>query len=224
MIGICGGSKTTTRRSLVSLAKRGLVVNLGKSFGGSCRYQVLSTMVPPEGQMDVNSTTTGTIDGVPIVPPQDSNSPSGGTSIVPPEGQEGSPKKVHQKRKSKYAGAASNSAPIGTALSEPDSDLITWEETKSIAKNLHENGRRKSDTLYGNFFPEEIEVWAKNWHLQHISTGGYWKGSKVVNEKANLEAWLMSCAGNNSKRYPELRGATSPEKGEPPFGTERGDG
>ena len=48
-----------------------------------------------------NSSTTGTIEAVPIVPPQDRNSPSGGTSIVPPQGQEGNPKKVIQRRLSK---------------------------------------------------------------------------------------------------------------------------
>lgn len=104
MIETCGSSKMTIRRSLGVLEERGLIVKLGKPFGGSCRYQVLSSMIPPQGQMEAaNSTTTGTIEAAPIVPPQDRNSTTRGTSIVPPEGQEGTPKKVIQRRLSKEA-------------------------------------------------------------------------------------------------------------------------
>jgi hypothetical protein len=102
MIETCGSSKMTIRRSLGILEERGLIVKLGKPFGGSCRYQVLSAMIPPQGQMEAaNSTTTGTIEAAPIVPPQDRNSTTTLPSIVPPEGQEGTPKKVIHLRKSK---------------------------------------------------------------------------------------------------------------------------
>ena len=104
MIETCGSSKMTIRRSLGILEERGLIVKLGKPFGGSCRYQVLSAMIPPQGQMEAaNSTTTGTIEAAPIVPPQDRNSTTTLPSIVPPEGQEGTPKKVIHLRKSKEA-------------------------------------------------------------------------------------------------------------------------
>jgi hypothetical protein len=99
MTSTCGTGKTTTRRCLEELERRGLIAKIGKPFGGSCRYRVLAPIVSPQGQMDVaNSSTTGTIEAAPIVPPQDRNNPSGGTPIVPPQGQEGKPKKVNQKK------------------------------------------------------------------------------------------------------------------------------
>jgi hypothetical protein len=98
MIAITGSGKSTIRRSIEELESRKLIEKAGKPFGGSCRYRVLS-IVPPEGRMDSsNSSTTGTIEPAPIVPPQDRNSPSHGTSIVPPEGQEGYPSKGIQRR------------------------------------------------------------------------------------------------------------------------------
>lgn len=101
MIKTCGGGKTTIRRCLEELVLRGLIVKAGKPFGGSCRYHVLSSIVPPQGLLNANSSTTEPIEVPPIVPPQDCNSPSHGTSIVPPQGQEGNPKKVIQGRKTK---------------------------------------------------------------------------------------------------------------------------
>ena len=99
MTEVCGTGKTTSRRCLESLAERGMIAKVGKPFGGSCRYRVLDSIVPPGGQMDVaNSSTTGTIEAAPIVPPQDCNSPSSGTPIVPPQGQEGYPLKGIQGR------------------------------------------------------------------------------------------------------------------------------
>lgn len=91
MIEITGCGKSTVRRSIDELEKLKLIQKAGKPFGGSCRYRVLP-IVPPQGQKeDPNSSTTGTIEPPPIVPPQDCNSPSSETSIVPPEGQEGNP-------------------------------------------------------------------------------------------------------------------------------------
>ena len=99
MTSTCGTGKSTTRRCLEELERRGFIAKVGKPFGGSCRYRILVPIVSPQGQMDVaNSSTTGTIEAAPIVPPQDRNSPSGGTPIVPPQGQEGKPKKVNQKK------------------------------------------------------------------------------------------------------------------------------
>jgi Helix-turn-helix domain len=99
MIKTCGGGKTTIRRSIESLSERGLIEKLGKPFGDTCRYRILSSIVPPQGQMrDSNSSATGTIEAGPIVPPQDCNSSTTGTPIVPPQGQEGNPSKVIQRR------------------------------------------------------------------------------------------------------------------------------
>jgi hypothetical protein len=98
MTAICGLGKSTVRRCLEELEERKMIAKAGKPFGGSCRYRVLP-IVPPQGQIDVaNSSTSDPIEAAPIVPPQDCNSPSDGTSIVPPQGQEGSPKKVPQRR------------------------------------------------------------------------------------------------------------------------------
>jgi hypothetical protein len=101
MIEITGLSKNTVRRSIETLENpRKLISRIGKPFAGSCRYRVFP-IVPPESRLeDSNSPTTRTIEALPIVPPVTHNSPSHGTSIVPPEGQEGSPKKEIQRRKS----------------------------------------------------------------------------------------------------------------------------
>lgn len=102
MMETCGSGKTTIRRCLEHLAGLGLIARVGKPFGGSCRYRVFFAIVPPQGQLDaINSSITGTIDAPPILPSQDRNSSTRGTPIVPPEGHEGSPKKVLQVRKSK---------------------------------------------------------------------------------------------------------------------------
>jgi hypothetical protein len=101
MTAICQLGKSTVRRCLEELEGRKLIAKAGKPFGGSCRYRVLP-IVPLQGQLEPsNSSTTGTIGNPPIVPPQDCNSPSDGTPIVPPQGQEGNPKKEIQRRKSK---------------------------------------------------------------------------------------------------------------------------
>lgn len=101
MIEITGLSKNTVRRSIETLENpRKLISKIGKPFAGSCRYRVFP-IVPSESRLeDSNSPTTGTIEASPIVPPETHNSPSSGTSIVPPEGQEGYPLKVIQRRKS----------------------------------------------------------------------------------------------------------------------------
>jgi hypothetical protein len=100
MTAICDLSKSTVRRSIEELERRKLIEKMPKPYGGSCRYKILP-LVSPQGQMDAsNSSTTDTIEAPPIVPPQDCNCPSDETSIVPPEGQEGNPRKVIQRRES----------------------------------------------------------------------------------------------------------------------------
>jgi len=108
MIEKTGLGKSTIRRAIEELERRGFIAKLGKGFGESCRYQILpgnsSTtgtidppMVPPEGQLELANSSTS---GPPIVPPQTHNSSTSDPSIVPPEGQEGSPMKVLQRRSS----------------------------------------------------------------------------------------------------------------------------
>jgi hypothetical protein len=99
MTEITGMSKSTIRRCIESLENdHNLIALTAKPFAGSCRYRVLP-IVPPEGQMrDINSSTRGTNEASPIVPPEADNSPSSDTSIVPPEGQEGNPRKGIQGR------------------------------------------------------------------------------------------------------------------------------
>jgi len=116
MIEVCGAGKTTIRRCLDRLAsvEVGLITKVGKPFGGSCRYKILTAIVPSGGQLSgANSSATGTIEGTPIVPPQDCNSSTRGTPIVPPQdsnssargtgrvSKEGHPIKVIQLRTSK---------------------------------------------------------------------------------------------------------------------------
>jgi hypothetical protein len=98
MIETCGMGKSTIRRAIGNLQERKLIATAGKPFGGSCRYRVLPT-VSPEGRLeDSNSSISGTIEAAPIVPSQDCNSSISGPPIVPPEGQEGIPKKEIQRR------------------------------------------------------------------------------------------------------------------------------
>ncbi len=124
MTSITGLGKSTVRRCIESLEKKGMIRSMGKPFGGSCRYRI-ATIVPPEGQLCVsNSSTTGTNDGQSIVPPQDRNSPLDGTSIVPPEGQEGSPSKVPQVRVSNNSPSKRKSR--DQELSDDQTKFANW--------------------------------------------------------------------------------------------------
>jgi hypothetical protein len=136
MVQICGSSKMTIRRSLESLAERGLITNAGKPFGGSCRYQILAPIVPPQGQMDAsNSTTRDTIAGAPIVPPQDCNSTTSLPPIVPPQVREGTPLKVLQERESNSIGELFTSPPSETIPSnDSKAETIYQEYPRKVSK------------------------------------------------------------------------------------------
>ena len=86
MMEVCGMSRRTIHRTLQAIEKRGLIKNIGKPFGGSCRYQVLASMVPNQ---ESNSAKWDTIEEPPIVPKTTSNSVPNGTPIVPPGAREG---------------------------------------------------------------------------------------------------------------------------------------
>lgn len=109
MIEKTGLGKSTIRRAIEELERRGLIARLGKRFGGTCQYQILpsnssttgtieSPIVPPEGQLVSPNSAS---DETPIVPPQTRNSSISDPSIVPPEGHKGNPMKVLQRRESK---------------------------------------------------------------------------------------------------------------------------
>ena len=168
MIETCGGSKSTVRRSLDSLAERGLISRVGKPFGGSCRYQVNSSIVPPQGLLTANSSTTGTIESAPIVPPANRNSPSGEPSIVPPEGQEGSPKKVLQRRVSKKRDSSVESIEFAkwfkSTLPENISLKENWQDTFAEAYDeLVRIDKRSPEQI------REICQWARN--------DGFWQSN-----------------------------------------------
>jgi hypothetical protein len=131
MTEITGLSKNTIRRAIERLeAPLKLIAKTGKPFAGSCRYRVLP-IVPPEGQMDdSNSPTTGTNGSAPIVPPVTHNSPSHGTSIVPPEGQEGNPLKVIQRRLSNR-----ENSPEGIQFAVWFKSSLPIEEQERMTKN-----------------------------------------------------------------------------------------
>lgn len=159
MTAICGLGKSTVRRCLEELEGRKMIAKSGKPFGGSCRYRVFP-IVPPQGQMeDANSSTTDPIEAAPIVPPQDCNSPSDGTSIVPPQGQEGSPKKVPHLRSPKR-----DNSPEGIQFA--DWFKSTLPETINLKANWRESFAKAYDDLVrlDNRSPDEIRKvcqWAR---------------------------------------------------------------
>jgi hypothetical protein len=155
MVETCGSSKTTIRRCLERLEEIGLIANMGKPFAGSCRYRPI---VPPEGQLDgANSSTTGTIEAAPIVPPVAANSSTRGTPIVPPEGQEGTPKKVIHRR--------------NTSLSPEAIEFADWfKSTLPQTVNLESNWRQSFAKVHDELVrldkrtPEQIKAvsrWAR---------------------------------------------------------------
>jgi hypothetical protein len=109
----CGMSHKTVWRSLRKLKECRLIVSVGKPFGGSCRYQILTPNSTEEipSQASPNSVTKGTIE-TPIMPQGESleplqSFPSGNsnrspeeTPIMSPGEREGSPSKGIQLRKS----------------------------------------------------------------------------------------------------------------------------
>lgn len=137
MTAISGLGKSTVRRAIEELKRRELILAVGKPFAGSCRYKVLP-IVPPEGQMeDSNSSTGGTIEAPPIVPPQNRNSSTSIPPIVPPEGQEGNPLKGIHLRESKEEGLPFPSEKFAKAWAE-------WEtHRREIRKTLTPLARQK---------------------------------------------------------------------------------
>jgi hypothetical protein len=108
----CGTSDRTVKRLLTSLVTRGLIANLGKPFAGSCRYRILANsdttapidappIVTPRPRLIANEDTTAPIDAPPIVPFDAPNSDTTTPPIVTPRPQEGTLKKVLQRRESK---------------------------------------------------------------------------------------------------------------------------
>jgi hypothetical protein len=179
MIEITGLSKNTVRRSIETLENpRKLISKIGKPFAGSCRYRVFP-IVPPESRLeDSNSPTTGTIEALPIVPPVTHNSPSHGTSIVPPEGQEGSPKKVIQRRKSNieissdgliFADWFKSTLPANTNLGPNwrNSFAETFDELVRLDKRDPEEIRRvsawaRSDSFWQSAFMSPAKLRKRN--------------------------------------------------------------
>ena len=134
---ITGLGKSTVRRAIEELKRRELILAVGKPFAGSCRYKVLP-IVPPEGQMeDSNSSTGGTIEEPPIVPPQNRNSSTSIPPIVPPEGQEGNPLKGIHLKVSKEEGLPFPSDEFAEAWAE-------WEtHRREIRKTITPTTRKK---------------------------------------------------------------------------------
>jgi DNA-binding MarR family transcriptional regulator len=110
----CGFSHKTVWTILKKLVKRGLIVKVGKPFGGSCRYQILTSISAneiPIGAVPIvssgeslepsNSFATGTIDDSQSFPSGNSNHSPQETPIVSSGEREGNPLKEIHLRKSK---------------------------------------------------------------------------------------------------------------------------
>ena len=74
------------------------------------------------------------------------------------------------------------------------------------ASMLHSIARRNPDDMsgLGMFPPEEVEAWATDWHANYTATGGFHKGSPIVDTDAALAAFLRRCAANQSKRFRQV--------------------
>jgi DNA-binding MarR family transcriptional regulator len=194
IIATCGMARRTVQKTLNQLEKMGLIQRIGKPFGGSNRYKILTPIGANEALID--DTPIGANEALPIG--ANEALPIGANEALQRFSIEGSP------RRKSSASADSNSAPIGTAFEASAKHLITWEQTEKITTSLHEAGRHDSDSPYGTFPPEEVMEWARQWHGEYKATGGYWKGSKIRKPEAALEAWLRQCANNQSKRFKQL--------------------
>lgn len=100
---VCGMGRATVARTIKSLQNRPhpLIVKVGKPFGGTCQYRVVSPIVSKEELLDSNSLTGSTNEVPPIVSPENCNRSPNETPIVSPEALEGNPTKGIQLRKSK---------------------------------------------------------------------------------------------------------------------------
>jgi hypothetical protein len=188
MVKITGLSSRTIRRAIEKLAspEMGLIAKAGKPFAGSCRYQVLP-IVPPEHRLNVsNSATTAPIDESPIVPPEPCNKCSDGTSIVPPEHQEGSPKKDIQRR-------VSNQTLFNTTEMLPFNSEAFREAWDSWKRHLSQKPKAKRPTA---------EAMASQ--LKKLASMG---------EKAATAALLYSTANSYQGVYPDPQHI--PETGRP---------
>ncbi len=98
----CGLSRKTVWRNLKDLEAHGLIAKVGKPFGGSSRYKILSSIVSSwELLSDSNSVTGGMNDDSQSFPSGNSNRSPHDAPIVSPGEREGNPSKVIQLRKSK---------------------------------------------------------------------------------------------------------------------------
>ena len=98
----CGLSRKTVWRNLKDLEAHGLIAKVGKPFGGSSRYKILSSIVSSgERLIDSNSVTGGMNDDSQSFPSGNSNRSPHDAPIVSPGEREGNPMKEIQLRKSK---------------------------------------------------------------------------------------------------------------------------
>ncbi len=145
MVEITGLSRATIARTVCVLERRKMIEKIGKPFGGSCRYRILSIVssestlggpiVSPEEQLeDPNSLTREHIENPPIVSPENCNMLSGETSIVSLESKEGNPKKGIQRR-------VSNKEEDVALPFDSESFCIAWDEWKQ-----HRREKRKPVT------------------------------------------------------------------------------
>ena len=191
----CRISENTGWKSIERLEGLGLIVR-EKHFRNSNSY-IVATSRP-----DLVTANEGVIQ---IESPQKSGcqSPqSEGCQSPQKRGRKGYPMKEIHGRKSNRD---SNSAPIGTAMVNAGE----WETVQELAMSLHENDQRNPDGRFGAFPPEEIEAWARDWHLKFLATGGVHNGSEIRNLAAALEAYLTSCASRQSKRFKQVSRNTS---------------
>lgn len=168
MIETCGMGKSTIRRAIECLQDRKLIVSAGKPFGGSCRYKILPAIVPAEGRLEAsNSSISGTIESAPIVPSQDCNSSISDPPIVPPQGQEGIPRKGIQRRKSKGEVSADGKAFANWFKSTLPGTINlgrNWQETfaKTFDELVRIDRRTPDDIRRVSAWARSDQFWSSN--------------------------------------------------------------
>jgi hypothetical protein len=104
-------------------------------------------------------------------------------------------------------------------VSAADPESISWEAVKIVTSELHRKAMGNPEDLFGIFPPEEVEGWARDWHLKHEATGGMHNGAPIRKPVAALTAWLRSCARRQTKRFKEVNRHGGEGIGDdPPFG------
>ncbi len=167
----CHMARNTAWRTLKQLAKRGLVRSIGKKFGTSNRYQILTPIVSNEAPLTAPIVSNGErMEDCQSYQMEYSNRIKSDTPIVPDLILEGIPKKVIQGRQSKKRIYSDESIEFANWFKStlPESmNVKNWQDTFQKAyDDLVRIDKRSPEQI------REICQWARNddyWHDKFFS-------------------------------------------------------